>query len=149
MRITALLFLSTIGLLGACQHQAAPTPSRADLLTAKSWRLTGGHATYTGNNTNLSGPLEPCNLDDVLVFRAYKALHRDAGSLLCDPADLRYQLGTWDLPSDERLTLSLRSSDYGQSTYDIKELTATTLHLYGTESQHSYTLSRDLMLTAF
>ncbi|MVN76150.1 hypothetical protein GO988_07420 [Hymenobacter sp. HMF4947] len=144
------LFLLVAVSLGACKKDsdsAAPTPSRTDLLTAKNWRLTT--ATISVSGFPLPGAIAACSLDDFLKFGTDKVLTHDEGATKCDPTDPQTDKGTWDMPSEAKLTLALPNSDLPGGTFDIKELTATTMHLTLTDTSGGIPATVDITLTAF
>ncbi|MFD1870946.1 hypothetical protein [Hymenobacter bucti] len=138
-----------IATLSACKKDSEPTPtSPADLLTAKNWRIT----TYTVflSGVPLPGAVPACNLDDYLKFNSDKTLVHNAGAIKCNPTDPQTDTGTWSMPSTDKLilmepnNLSLGSPSV---PYDIKELSATTLHISSVPGNGSITA--DVILTAF
>lgn len=138
--------------LGSCKknddNSPAPTaPSKTDLLTAKNWRISTATVTLAG--LPLPGAIEACSLDDFLKFNADKTLVHDEGASKCDPSDPQKDNGTWSMPSDSKLTVALPNSSLPYGTFDIKELSATTLHLYMSNTNAGVTSTVDLTLTAF
>lgn len=146
----SLLILATLA-LGSCKKNdnTTPTPvaTRADMLTAKNWRVTTATVTLAG--VPLPGYLQACSLDDFLKFSADKTLVHDEGASKCDPADAQKDNGTWSMPSDAKLTIALPNSSYPDGTFDIKELSATTMHLYLSDTQLGVPSTIDITFTAF
>lgn len=144
------LFLFVAASLGACRKgsdTATPTPSRTDLLTAKSWRLTT--ATISIGGFPFPGAINACSMDDFLKFGTNKVLTHDEGATKCDPTDPQTDNGTWDMPSDTKLTLALPNSDFPGGTFDIKELSATAMRLSITDNSNGAVTTFDITLTAF
>lgn len=149
MKKLSFLLLGALA-LGSCKKSndnSPASPSKTDLLTAKNWRITMATVTLAGSP--LPGAIEKCSLDDFLKFSADKSLVHDEGATKCDPTDPQTDKGTWSMPSDAKLTVALPSSSYPDGTFDIKELSATTMHLYMSDTQSGVTLTYDLTFTAF
>jgi hypothetical protein len=148
----SLLLLAALA-LGGCKKNddTTPTPaapSKTDLLTAKKWRVSTVTATLGG--ATLPGVIEACSQDDFLKFNADKALVHDAGATKCDPSDPQTEQGKWEMPSESKLTVTLPASSNlpADGTFDIKELSATNLHLYMSDTQSGVTSTLDLTFTA-
>jgi hypothetical protein len=138
--------------LGACDKNSEPAPappSPTDLLTAKNWRLTTATVTLAGIPVPVPGLVGACSLDDYLKFNTNKTVVHDEGATKCDPTDPQTDNGTWSMPSADKLTITLPNSSLPSGTFDVKELSATTLHLYISSSQGGIPGTADLTLTAF
>jgi hypothetical protein len=150
MKKLSFLLLAAIA-LGGCKkndnNSPTPTPTRTDLLTAKNWRVTTATVMLAG--MPLPGAIEACSLDDIFKFSADKSLLHDEGATKCDPTDPQTDKGTWSMPSDAKLTVTLPNSSYPDGTFDIKELSATTMHLYISDTQSGFPVTYDLTFTAF
>lgn len=150
MKKISFLLLS-LAALGACKKDGENTPSasRTDLLTAKNWRVASQTTTLTlAGTTTTSTTIDACDKDDFIKFNTDKSAVHDQGATKCDPTDPQTDKGTWDLPGDQsKLTVNLAS--YGNTTFDVKELTATTMHLYTTQSQSGIAYTADITFTAF
>ncbi|GAA4501904.1 hypothetical protein GCM10023172_24430 [Hymenobacter ginsengisoli] len=78
--------------------------------------------------------LQDCDKDDFYKFNTDKTAIVDAGPTKCSPSDPQTESGTWAFNSNEtKLTLMLPNSALNGDA-DIKELSATTLHLYSSQS---------------
>ena len=134
MKTLTLLCLG-IATLGACKKNSEPIPAttRVDLLTAKGWRLSTITASLGG--TPLPSSLLPaCNNDDTYKFNLDKTVIQDAGATKCNSTDPQTQAGTWAFNTDQsKLTITVPNSLLNGEA-DVKELTASTLHLYGTQT---------------
>ena len=134
MKKLTLLLLAAVA-LGSCKKNDDNTPSapsKTDLLTTKSWQPVTATASYTvaGQTLTFGGNVDACTADDVLKFNTDKSLVHDEGATKCDPTDPQTEKGNWDMPSDSKLTIkSIPSSNIPDGTFDIKELTATSLHV--------------------
>ena len=141
-----LLFLGTIAVLSGCKksdESPATASSRTDLLTAKSWRLAAVTVTANGLPVPSSVFIEDCDKDDTFKFNADKTLVQDAGASKCNTSDPQTQAGTWAFNSDQsKLTIAVPNSPLNGDG-DIKELTATSLHIYGTRSLSGLALTLD------
>jgi hypothetical protein len=153
MKKLSFLILAAL-VLGSCKKNSdnsSPAPSKTDLLTAKNWRPTTASISVTAaGQTSSLGNLDPCNADDFIKFGTDKSLVHDAGATKCNSTDPQTEKGTWDMPSDGKLAITLpATSALPSGTFDIKELTATTMHLSTTQSQSGASYTVDLTLTSF
>lgn len=148
--LTAALGLSV---LSGCKKdsETTPTPSKTDLLTAKSWKITGdvtvettnGRATTTDNFTSYP----TCEKDNFIKFSTDKKAVFDEGAIKCQGQN-QTETGVWDFNSDQtKLTLGAPgSSMVGQ--FDIAELSATTLKISQTETTNGTTEVSTVTFTA-
>jgi hypothetical protein len=142
----AFLLLGIVAVLGACKKndESPATPSsRADLLTAKNWRLATVTATVGGFPLPNNLVLPDCNKDDFFKFNTDKTLIQDAGATKCNSTDPQTQAGTWALNTDEsKLTISIPGSLLSGEAV-IKELTTSSLHISGTPTYNGVTANVD------
>ena len=150
-----LLLLCGAAALGGCSedNDNQPAPARADLLTAKSWRVTAVTTTTTANgNVSVQDDFltySPCDRDNFLKFKADKTALQDAGATKCHPLEAQTDTLTWALTQDQtQLLLGSRTSPAEALT--IVELSATTLHLRTSQpASGSTSETGDLIYTAF
>jgi hypothetical protein len=152
MKRLSLLLLAALA-LGSCKkndNNAPAGPSNADLLTAKSWRPSAATLSVTvAGITTPVGSFGACDKDDIVKFNTDKSLVHDAGATKCDATDPQTERGTWSMPNDSKLNLALPSSStLSSGTFDIKELSATTLHIVTNETQGGITYTADVTFTA-
>jgi len=140
MKKLSLLLLAAVA-LGSCKKNddnSPSAPSKTDLLTSKSWQPVTATSSITvaGQTLTLGGNVDACTADDVLKFNTDKSLVHDEGATKCDPTDPQTEKGTWDMPSDSKLTIKSlgSSSTVPDGTFDIKELTATSLQVTITDN---------------
>ena len=160
MRKVSLLLLLAAA-LGSCKKDNETTPataSKADMLAAKSWRISAQTSTYTINGTpivtNEYSSMTACEKDNFLKFNANKTAVFDEGASKCDPSDPQTQNGTWELTAnDTKLNLLDPSQGSISIPFDVIALSATTLQL---RSSYSYsangisaTQTEDVTFTAF
>jgi hypothetical protein len=134
-----------IAALGACDKNSKPAPatSRVDLLTAKSWRLSTATVTINGISIPSSLLLPACNNDDTFKFNVDKTAIQDAGAIKCNTTDPQTQAGTWTFNNDQtKLTIAIPGSPLSGEA-DIKELTASTLHINGNPTINGVTANVD------
>jgi len=146
MKNFSFLLLAAIA-FGSCKKDDATTPTPV-LLTAKSWKITAQTLTITTSGTTISdNTLDTCGEDDVHKFNTDKSLVVNACANMCHTSDLH---GTWAFSnSDEtklRITLP-HSAINGDLT--IKELTAATLHVYGTQTTNNVTYTVDATYASY
>ncbi|MDJ0366204.1 lipocalin family protein [Hymenobacter sp. H14-R3] len=141
--------LLTLVALGGCKKDDNNTPgmSPTELLTAKNWRVSTFSVTAAGQP--YPAVLDPCDKDNYLKFNTDKTLIVDEGPTKCDPTNAQTEKGTWSMPSADKLTITAPNLPVSGGTFDIKELSATTLHLYISDSQSGTPLTADVTLTAF
>ena len=140
------LSLGVIAALSGCKKsdESPATTSRTDLLTAKSWRLTTATVTVGGAPVASSTLIQDCNKDDTFKFNADKTLVQDAGAIKCNTSDPQTQTGTWSLNSDQtKLTISIPNSPLNGEA-EVRELTTSTLRIYGTPSFGGLPLTLDV-----
>ncbi len=130
-----------IATLGACDKNSepAPPPTRVDLLTAKSWRLSTATITANGFPIPSSLVIPACNNDDFYKFNADKTLIQDAGATKCNATDPQTQAGTWTFNGDQsKLTIAIPGNLLSGEA-EVRELTSTTLRIYGTPTLNGIT----------
>lgn len=151
MKKLATLLLASLA-LGACKKNNgdSPAPSRTDLLTSHNWKPSSGTITISGGGISLSQPVfQSCNMDDAYKFNTDKSVVVDAGTTKCATSDPQKQTGTWALSSDEqKLTINVPNSIINGDA-DIKELSASTLHIAGTQSVNGATYTADVTFVAY
>jgi hypothetical protein len=158
-KISLLLLLAAA--LGSCKKDNETTPataSKADMLAAKSWRVSAASSTYTINGvplvTNEYASMTACEKDDFTKFNANKTATFDQGASKCDPSDPQSRSGTWELTANDA---KLNIYDPGQGSiaipFDIISMSATTLQVRNTYSYSangiSATQTTDVTYTAF
>ena len=162
MRKASLLLLLAAA-LGSCKKDNETTPtasaSKADLLVAKSWRISAETSTYTVTGstpiiTNEYAGAATCERDDFLKFNANKTAVFDEGATKCNTSDPQTQNGTWDLTTnDTKLSLLDPSQGSIAFPFDVITLSANTLQLRYSYSYSSggisATQTRDVTFTAF
>ncbi len=134
------LFLLCLGIatLGACKKNSEPAPpstTRTDLLTTPKWKLSGGTISAGVGTFPLSTIVGTCYNDDTFKFNTDKTVVNDAGTVKCNATDPQTQTGSWSFANSDQTQLQLNVPGTPLSgTYEIKELTSSTLHLTGTLS---------------
>jgi hypothetical protein len=128
--ISTYLLVAALGLtsLSSCKKDDAstptPAPSKTDLLTAKSWKMTdfkvAGQTIY---NTPF---VQACAKDDLIKFNANKTATFDEGSVKCDPTSTQSSAGSWELTTNDT-KLKLTSPDGDTMEGVIGTLSSTTL----------------------
>jgi hypothetical protein len=142
-----LTFLSLILLaLFSCEDDEK---SKTELLTGKTWKMTG----YTVDPAyNYFGTLisdifaqwDACDKDDIYSFKTDKTYTFEEGLTKCDPEDDQvYETGTWTFNADETvLVLTTEGETYNMT---IVELSSGTLILTDQEQEegiyYTYTLT--------
>jgi len=149
MKKLSFLLLAAAAFGGCKKDDATTTPTpvvtKTDLLTAKSWKITAQTLTITTNGTTISdNTLDACDKDDAYKFNTDKSLVVDAGTNKCLTSDPQKETGTWAFPSSDETKLRITLPNEAiNGDLTIKELTATTLHLYGTQTTNNVTYTVD------
>ena len=131
---------------------ATPAPTKTELLTAKSWRISGDVTVSTTNGrvttTDNFATAPACEKDNFLKFSTDKKVLIDEGPNKCQ-GNNQTETGVWDFNSDQtKLTLGAAgTSTIGQ--FDIPELTATTLKLSQIDTHNGTTDVETITFTAF
>ncbi len=151
-KLSLLLLLAAS--LGACKKNDDNAPSRADLLTAKNWRVSAD--TYTkvdnGKTTTVDEYAKSlaCERDNFLKFNTNKSLITDEGATKCSASDPQMQTSNWDFSGDQtKLNYSFSPQSSFVLSSDIVELSATTLRLRATNTNGTTTETEDITYTAF
>ena len=120
------LFMATLVFsLFACKKDAVP-PTKTELLTAHSWKITAIETTINGIKRDIFTNSPACEKDDFETYKTDKTLISDDGATKCDPTNPQTQQAKWALLSNEtKLEVSIVESGTPISfIYDIVELTA-------------------------
>lgn len=132
---------------------AAPA-SKADLLTAKKWRVSAASTSITSNNQTSTvddyATSPACERDDFAQFNANKSVTFDEGATKCSSTDPQTTMGTWDFNSDQtKLTLTDPNLGGLALPFDIVTLNATTLSLRFTSTQQGGSAVINRTFTSF
>jgi len=127
----SILFVSIAALLAVSCKDEDAKPSNTELLTAKSWTVTS----FTLSGQDLTEYFsEECENDDSTKFGKDGKLTIDNGSVKCYSSEPQTEEnGTWVFESNET-KLKFTSDSGDVESYDIDELTATTLKVSSTFS---------------
>jgi hypothetical protein len=133
----SLPMLLLIMALAACTKEeevVAPNPSKTDLLTAKSWRLTAltslAITNGFGTTTDHYATQASCTRDDFMSFKRDKSVVFDEGSITCFPNAPQTTTSQWEWQDNETVLAYVTSNGFtGTVKCELLELTATTLRL--------------------
>jgi hypothetical protein len=157
------LIMLAVASLGACKKDSENTPSKTDLLTSKKWRVTAYSATYTasGGSAPITTTVDQYaqttaySKDDFYKFNTDKTLTVDEGPTKYSTSSPQTTAYTWDFNSGQtKLLISPVGAGTTSITIsDIVELSATTLHIRGTDSYMTGTTTTlavsDITFTSF
>ncbi|MDX5346857.1 MAG: lipocalin family protein, partial [Hymenobacteraceae bacterium] len=125
--------------------KVVPDKTRSELLTAGSWKITAETINpaydYDGDGTtetDLHALKDPCNQDDIIVFKADNTFSIEEGATKCDPTDDQIILsGTWAFVNNEN-AISL-TTPFGTAETPITDLTESTLKIVDTFDENGVT----------
>lgn len=152
LRILTVLVLFSTAFVACKKDDAAPQPTKTELLAGGKWKLTALTVSpaYPSNGasvTDVFAIYPACVKDDFQTFAADGTYTYDEGSTKCDPASLQTEKGTWKFNTGEtQLTLTLPSYT---DTWEISGLTASSMtSVYKTtENGVTYTFTGTLQKT--
>ncbi|TAE12552.1 MAG: hypothetical protein EAZ95_12225 [Bacteroidetes bacterium] len=125
----ALLFLTT-----ACKEEEevppTPEPTKSELLSAKSWKLTAATATVQGVTGSIMSEVAPCEADNIYKFKGDNTYEEDHATLKCDATEPQIiSKGVWTF-SEGGKKLTFPPYLFGEYyTFDVNEVTATTVKI--------------------
>ena len=133
-----------------------PKPkSKAELITAKNWRVSADVSTEVGSNgqtvtTDGYAKYQACEKDDYVKFNSDKTLKSNQGTNRCNSSDPQEETGSWDFNSDQT-KLTLVNPNFGGLAIqlDLVELTATTLKTKISSGSGSTLETQTITFTAF
>ena len=151
MKKLSLLLLATLA-LGSCKKNddtSPASPSKADLLTAKNWRVTADKTTTTiGTNASTTednyASAPACERDDFIKFGTDKTATYNEGADKCSIYAPQTTTLNWAFNSDEtELVYSEPNGGGGFAIqHKILELTASTLRIRITSSSSSGSVTK-------
>lgn len=122
MKKIKLTILLLAVLFTACSKKDK-SPSRNELLTTGTWKITASENDDDGNGTyetdNYAGFLD-CFKDNFVTFKPGGQLEMDEGPTKCDPLDPQTETDSWNLTNNDNTLV------VGGDSYQILELSNTT-----------------------
>jgi hypothetical protein len=127
-KFSTYLLVTAVGLasLSSCKKDDAttPAPSKTDMLTAKSWKVTD--VKVSGQSIYNTALFQACDKDNLVKFNTNKTATFDEGATKCDPTSAQSRPGSWDLTTNEtKLKVTDPDGDTVEGT--IGTLNSTTL----------------------
>ncbi|MGZ5246062.1 MAG: lipocalin family protein [Flavitalea sp.] len=105
MKVLATALIGMLIISAGCQKNDNDAPTKSEQLTAKPWKFSsaGVDANNDGTiDTPLpSGTFEPCELDNLYIFKSDGTGTADEGPLKCDANDPQTSPFGWSLSSDQ------------------------------------------------
>jgi hypothetical protein len=151
--LLALLTSCTL-ILTDCSKASEPVAplSKTEMLTTPNWRITA--ATYrtttngvTRTNDDYANTTD-CHRDNYLKFNKDKTLLLVEGPITCPQTVPQNYTYAWTFNPDESSLLYGPDASY-YTTYELRELTSTTLHLRQTVVAQNFEAVSDVTYTAF
>jgi hypothetical protein len=157
-----LIFTFTILFISSCIDNSdkpigpATSNNKNDLLTASPWKLSAytiNPAVDVNNDGTPETDLYPiaapdsCTKDDITVFKTDLTYTREEGATKCDTtAEQIFETGTWSFSGNNTKLIQTKSTSGTADTYDILELSETTLILSFKETNNGvdYTFTQTL-----
>lgn len=152
LRFTTLCLFTAALLTGCDKDKETVTPQtpRPDLLVGKDWKLTARTVTpgirlADGRVvTDIYAEMPSYDRDDLLHFEKPDVYTYDEGPTKQDAGMPQNYRGTWSLGNNDQ-TLTTTAATLGTSSYDVEELTASTMRLHGVKTEngvrYTYTLT--------
>ena len=111
--------------LFACKKDAA-APTKTELLTAQSWKLTAAETTANGTKLDIFATMKACEKDNFETYKTDKTYIEDEGATKCDPTDPQTQQAKWAFSTNETKLEKIVTESGVTITFtlDIVELTA-------------------------
>ncbi|MFM9028652.1 MAG: lipocalin family protein [Bacteroidota bacterium] len=127
-----LAFVLSIALFNSCSKDDdsnnTTAPTKTQLLTAHSWKLTG----LTVNGTDQFASVDACEKDNLYTFQSNGTGTLDEGASKCDPADPQTTNLTWAFASNE--TILTLNDGSGALDLTLATLTSDQLRLSITDT---------------
>lgn len=150
-RATGLALLTLFILFASCsKDDSKSTPASKSVLIARNWKQTDLLAAQAGTPevSVFNTFFEPCNKDDIWQFKADGTYTVVEGATKCSPADPNViTTGTWQLTDNENKIIIDDASEPAE-TLTIKELTATSFKISGTQVSNGTTFTATIVFTA-
>jgi hypothetical protein len=152
------LFLFVVVAVGlsACKKDAPAEPSKIELLTAKSWRVSAATTTSSSGTTDDFKNYLACERDDFATFYPNNSALFSEGPVSCNSVDYQTRTRSWDFNTKQtQLALPGTTKRYaltgggGLIWYDLLELSATTLRVQLTNPNLTPATTQQITFTAF
>jgi hypothetical protein len=147
-KIIAACIIATAA-FAACKKSDKKDSGGSDALTGGKWQITSMKLSTPFGSQELMDTAQECEKDNFILFNTDKSLTMDEGATKCDPSDPQTTTdGTWDMPSSAKLTLagSSLTEGFGNITFDVKELSTTTLKVSKDSSVSGFNLKLEATL---
>jgi len=118
--LSVAIILAIVG-LSSC-HKDNPQPSKMDLISAKTWKLTG--ATISG--TDVFSSFDNCVKDNLITFAKNGTYTEDEGATKCNQSDPQTTVAQWSFQKSET-EIDVSYPDNTVEKLTIVSLSATTL----------------------
>lgn len=156
LRFPLLLALAATTLLAACDKdkEAAKPQTPTELLVGKSWKLTAQTASPAIRRadgrliTDVYAVSPEYDRDDLIRFEKPDAFTYDEGPTKLNETKPQNYTGTWEFSEGDKV-LTARAAGLGTNSYDVLEITATTMKLSGVRMEedginhtHTFTFTK-------
>jgi hypothetical protein len=111
-------------------------PSRADMLTAKSWIITSAELEFAGQRIPYTdGAIEDCALDDVITFTKDGKYAQVTGTKKCYTGE-EGVTGTWQLKNGDKILAMTETGETEADESEITAMTSTRIEIFVEEFQY-------------
>ena len=132
-----------LSLMLSCSKDAGDDPAKLSALTTGSWKLTAYTTDYEKDGVyeeNTYAFIGECNQDNFYTFHVDSTVVEDQGPTKCLETDPQTRTLSWKFKEHQTQLL------FGTTTYQIEELTTTTLRLKATVPYNViYTINQKLV----
>ena len=112
----------------SCDKDDDAAPSKTEMLTNKSWKMTASTVSVNNGNPNDVYAMMPaCNKDDFSTFTSDGKYTLDEGATKCNANAVQTQTGTWQFTENETKLKSTLGANTAEQT--ITELTSSKMVL--------------------
>ena len=133
-KILSILVLCALQVMISSCKDDDEKPSKAVLLTARSWSISKIEVNGNDETSNL----EPCDTDNVFTFNSDGTIILDIGEIMCDETeDIS---GTWRFKTNETI-INIHINGEVALDWKILELTASTFKISNSDLSVSRTIT--------
>ena len=114
---------------------AAPAPTKTELLTNRNWVITTATISPGLPNPNGGSPItdlyaqfDTCDKDDFIRFEAASVFKEDEGATKCNSSSTQTRVGTWAFSSNDTV-ITIGGTVDNNGSYTVADLSDNTMKL--------------------